>query len=92
MFKIYKTTDEKLRELGFIKTREDKYGAEYRRFNKTFDYTHCVEICHKKSAKHIIQSYSIEGSNSEYSPVVGLTYTEMKLFTKKMKQLGLKSI
>ena len=30
--RIFKSVDEKLKEIGFNKTREDKYGATYERY------------------------------------------------------------
>ena len=34
MFKLFKSVDEKLEDIGFIKMREDKYGCEYEREDK----------------------------------------------------------
>ena len=82
-----KTIDDKIEELGFAKVEETKYGALYERYNTQFHYTHVVYIINKASGRHIIQSYDKESSSVDGSLSVGLTYLEMKLFTKKMKQL-----
>lgn len=87
--KLFKSTDEKLEALGFKKTEDNKYGVEYERYNTQFKYTHVVHLMHKASGNHIMQSYSREGTTSSGSDVVGLTYKEMRLFTKKMKEAGL---
>lgn len=34
MIKLFKSVDEKLADIGFVKTIEDKYGCEYEREDK----------------------------------------------------------
>lgn len=93
--KLFKTVDEKIAELGFKKVREDKYGVEYERFWGNLDdgYTQKVVILHKKSGRHILQSYdpNLFDEKKIGCTCVGLTWYELKLFAKKMKQIGLKS-
>ena len=93
MFKIFKSVDEKLEDIGFIKMREDKYGCEYEREDKKYNFTHKVFIGHKKSERHILQSYDPDLMDDKKTgcTCVGLTGYEMKLFLKKMKQIGLYS-
>ena len=93
MFKIFKSVDEKLEDIGFIKMREDKYGCEYEREDKKYNFTHKVFIGHKKSGRHILQSYDPDLMDDKKTgcTCVGLTGYEMKLFLKKMKQIGLYS-
>lgn len=89
--KVFKNVDEKLKDLGFIKIREDKYGVEYERHNKKYNYTQCVDIKYKRSSKHIIQSYdkNLFDTKKIGNTCVGLTYKENKLFLKKMKKIKL---
>ena len=82
-----KSIDEKLSDIGFVKESETKYGAIYTRYNNDFNFTQVVHITHKASGKHILQSYD----RTDGKTVVGLTYYELKLFTKKMARLGLRS-
>ena len=91
--KFLKTVDEKLFDLGFVKKREDKYGVEYSRKNKTYGFTQEVHILHKQSGRHILQSYDPDLSDEKKigNSCVGLTGYEMKLFLKKMKEIGLYS-
>ena len=91
---MFKSIDKKIEDLGFTKISEDKYGAEYRRKNEQCGYIHTVYIGHKKSGRHIIQSYDENLSDEKGigNTCVGLTYREMKLFTKKMAKMGLKSV
>lgn len=93
MFKLFKSVDEKLADIGFVKTREDKYGCEYEREDKKHNFTYKVCILHKKSGHHILQSYDPELFDCKTigCTCVGLTGYEMKLFLKKMKQIGLYS-
>lgn len=90
--RLFKTVDEKLRDIGFKKIREDKYGVEYERFWGNFDdgYIQKVAILHKKSGRHIMQTYLFDDKKIGCA-CVGLTWYELKLFAKKMKQIGLKS-
>lgn len=87
--KLFKTVDEKLAEIGFVKEEEDKYGCAYKRKDKEYNFTQKVFIGHKKSGGHILQSYDPDLGDDKGigNTCVGLTGYEMKLFIKKMKQL-----
>lgn len=92
--KLFKSIDDRFREIGFIKVKEDKYGAEYERENKKHGYTQTLYLGHKKSGKHIVQSYdkNLMDEKKIGNICVGLTMYEMKLCLKKMKQMGWKEI
>ena len=87
--KLFKTTDEKLRELGFIKTDQDGHGASYER--KMRNYTQVVALVRKKYGDAILQSYDRGLFDAGYTGniCVGLTYREARLFLRKMRELGL---
>lgn len=91
--RIFKTIDEKLYDIGFIKADENKYGATYVRKDVKYSYTQRVDIVHKKSGRHILHSYdpTLSDQKGIGNTNVGLTYTEMKLFCKKMAQMKMKS-
>lgn len=36
--KLFKTVDDKLKEIGFVKTKENEYGVEYEKTNATDTY------------------------------------------------------
>ena len=91
MLKIFKTVDDKIAELGFVKVKDDDYMVAYERrikYQGEDSYTQSVDICHKRSGRHIIQSYDMDLFDSQGvgNTCVGLTYKETKLFLKKMKQ------
>lgn len=91
MFKIFKSVDDKIAELGFKKVKDDCFMVAYERdikFKGKKSYTQSVDICHKASGRHIIQSYDMNLFDTEGvgNTCVGLTYKETKLFLKKMKQ------
>lgn len=91
--KLFKTVDEKLAEIGFTKEKENEYGCVYKRKDKKYNFTQEVFIGHKKSGRHILQSYDPDlgddkGIGNTY---VGLTGYEMKLFLKKMKRMKMYS-
>lgn len=92
--KLFKSIDDKFLEIGFIKIREDRFGAEYERYNKDYKYTQTLFLGHKNSGKHIVQSYDKDLMDEKISGNigVGLTMHEMKLCLKKMKKMGWKSV
>ena len=92
--KLFKTTDEKLAELGFVKTYESKNGVEYKRNNAEFDFVQTVALLHKSSGYHIIQSYDEDLCDTKGigNTCVGMEIYELKLFMKKMKEIGWKPI
>lgn len=85
--KLFKSVDEKLSEIGFEKFYESDSGADYGKYVEDFNFVHKVSIVRKSSGKHLLQSYDPDTENIG----VGLTGYEMKLFLKKMKQMGLYS-
>lgn len=82
--------DKKLKEIGFEKIREDKYGVEYERKDEEYNFKQHVDVKHKASGRHILQSYDPDLGDVKGigNTCVGLSGYEMKLFYKKMKQLG----
>ena len=89
---LFKSVDEKLKELGFIKSekegeKENKYGVCYRREIPKYGYVQRLDICHKASGRHIIQSYEEEVNSDKFNNMVGLTYKETRLAMKKYRQL-----
>lgn len=87
---LFKTTDKQFEELGFVKMEENKYGARYERWNNKFKYTHVIELMHKASGRHIIQSYDFESTTEHGGINVGLSMKEAKLCFKKMREMGWK--
>lgn len=87
---FFKSIDKKIKELGFKKVADNKYAVSYERLDKVFGYTQCVDILHKASGRHILQSYdkNLSDSLGIGNTSVGLTGYEMKLFYKKMKKMG----
>lgn len=85
---FFKSLDQKIADLGFKETKNDKYGIEYERNNGL--YIHRVALLHKANGKHIMQSYdpALYDPKRIGNTSVGLTYKELTLFAKKMKQAG----
>ena len=86
--KLFKTLDDKFEDIGFRKVKDDKYAATYERYNEEFKYTQVLDILHKASGNHIIQSYDKELFDTKMigNTNVGLTYYETKLALKKMRK------
>ena len=84
--------DRKLSKLGFGKyntdnEKESKYSVSFGRPNVDCVGTHRIDIIHKASGEHLIQSYQ-ENSNSDgYNNCVGLTYEEMKAIMSKYREM-----
>ena len=91
--KLFKTVDDKLAAIGFVKIKEDKYGVRYKRKDDEHSFVQTVDIFHKASGRHLLHSYDAELTDQKKigNTCVGLTGYEMKLFLKKMKQIGLYS-
>lgn len=93
MIKLFKTVDEKLRDIGFCIVDEDKNCICYERKNEVYDYTQVLCICHNTKGRHFVQSFD-KGLTDEKdigNTCVALTYYEMKLVMKKMRQMGWKT-
>ncbi len=85
--KLFKSVDEKLSEIGFEKFYESDSGADYEKYVEALNFAHKVSIERKGNGKHLLCSYAPDMGNIG----IGLTSYEMKLFLKKMKQMGLYS-
>lgn len=85
--KLFKTVDEKLAEVGFVKVTENNYGACYQRTNIEGNYTQRLDILYKESGNHLIMSYEEGVNKNNLNNVVGLTYTETALAMKKYREL-----
>ena len=90
---LNKLIDKKIEKLGFHKENDNEFRVEYTRKNRQYKYVQVVSILHKQSGKHIIQSYDKYSFDKDGvgNTCVGLTYTETKLFLKKMKYKKWKS-
>lgn len=88
---MFKNVDEKLKDLGFVKVEnENEYGACYMRnvpIDNDDSYIHRLDILHKVSGKHIIQSYQENVNSDGFNNMVGLSYEVTKLAMKKYRQL-----
>ena len=90
--KLFKTVDEKFAEIGFTKVIENKFGATYHRYDTKYKFTQVLDLMHKKSGRHIVQSYDNKLFDEKKigNTCVGLTMYEMKLCLRKMKKMGWK--
>ena len=86
---MFGNVDKKFEKIGFVKVSEDKYGARYERKNEKYNYTQVLAILHKASGRHIVQSYDKDLFDNKMigNTCVGLTYYEIKLIKRKMRQL-----
>ena len=89
--RVFKTIDERLADIGFVKIEENRRHAQYERKSIEYNYTQIVFIGHKKSGEYILQSYdpNLTDQKKIGNTCVGLTAYELKLFSKKMNQMEL---
>lgn len=92
--KLFKTVDEKFERIGFIKVEENKHIVSYERYDNNFKFTQVLDLVHKNSRRHIVQSYDRDLMDEKKigNTCVGLTMYEMQLCIKKMKKMGWKNI
>ena len=90
--KFFKTVDEKLADIGFIKDEESEFCVNYKKNIEEYGYVQILEIQHKASGSHTIHSYE-EGVNKDgYNNSVGLSLRAAKLALEKARQMGLKPV
>lgn len=83
----FNSIDTRLRNLNWVKQKEDYYGAIYLRYEYDGKYLHRLDIVHKSKGDSLIQSYQ-QGVNSDgFNNCVGLSYQDTKLALKKYRQL-----
>lgn len=87
---LFKTIDQRLADLGYTKKEDTEYVVVYSKEEQNPHYTREVVLSHKRSGRHILQSYdpNLGDSKGIGNTCSGLTYKELKLFMKKMKQKG----
>lgn len=90
--KLFKTVDEKLADIGFIKDEESELCVNYKKNIDGYGYVQILEIQHKASGIHTIHSYE-EGVNKDgHNNSVGLSLYAAKLALKKARKMGLKPV
>jgi hypothetical protein len=90
--KLFKTVDEKLSDIGFIKDEESKFCVNYKKNIEKYGYVQILEIQHKASGIHTIHSYEEDVNKDGYNNSVGLSLYATKLALKKAKKMGLKPV
>lgn len=91
MIRIFKSVDKKLEEIGLKKQYDKNNIVLYiRDVSYPRKYRQAVVIIHKDNGETILQSYDVNLYDDKGigNSCVGLTYYELKLLIKKMKQKG----
>ena len=90
--KLFKSVDEKLADIGFIKYEESEFCVNYKKNIEKYGYVQILEIQHKESGIHTIHSYE-EGVNKDgHNNSVGLSLRAAKLALEKARKMGLKPV
>ena len=84
---FFKSVDEKIKDIGFIKRCEQSSWVSYEREDPKYKYIQCVDIYQKNNGNHIIISFQKGVNGDGFNNSVGLTYLEAKLFMKKYRQM-----
>ena len=48
--KLFKNIDDKFKDIGFEKIKDDEYAVTYERINNMFGYIQVIDILHKNSS------------------------------------------
>lgn len=88
--KLFKSADEKLADIGFVKLADNAYYVAYARDVPEENFTQRLDIIRKANSRHLVQSYdkNLHGVDNIGNVCVGLTAREMKLAMQKMRQKG----
>ena len=88
--RLFKSIDEKFADIGFEKIADNEYYVAYKRKDPVRKFTQCLDIIHKSSGHHLVQSYDedLRDTKNIGNVCVGLTAREMKLALKKMSKKG----
>lgn len=88
--RLFNNIDKKFEKIGFVKCVESGYGVSYERKHVNPKYIQRLDIMHKNSGRHLIQSYDLNLGDEKGigNTCVGITAYEAKLCIKKMKQMG----
>ncbi len=86
---FFKSVDKKLKEVGFEKVSENKYGCRYCRHGDKNNYNQIVNISLKPDGELLLWSYNVDLFSSKKigNTNIALTFYEVELFYKKMKEL-----
>lgn len=84
---LNKIVDNRFKELGFIKIKEDDYGASYERYDDKYGYTQCLDLYINKNKKYLMQSYEKRVNSDGLNNMIGITYEEMCIAIIKMRLL-----
>lgn len=82
---LNKWIDKQFYKIGWNKVEENQYYILYEKYDSKYNYTHKIDISHKKSGNHLIQSYCDTETNNLFSYMVGLNFKEILLSILKMK-------
>ena len=88
---MYTKLDAKIEALGFTKMEneepENEFGVSYRRKIEDSEFWQRVDVLRVPEDEHIVSSYEDRLNNEGMNNVIGLTYVEMILFAKKLKEM-----
>ena len=100
--KLNKIADKHILKNGYVKTKENEFGVSYEKYNDLFNYIEQLEICKKRTGKHLIfntekadySKYKVyqynkdEWVESYFSIAMGIEYNVV--FWVWLKTIGLK--
>lgn len=92
--RLINNIDSKFAKIGFVKVKEDDFGATYEKSHGDGHpyYTQVIHILHKTSSFSFIQSYDKSLNKDGFNNMVGLSVYEAALSLKKAKQMGWKEL
>nr|DAZ45596.1 MAG TPA: hypothetical protein [Caudoviricetes sp.] len=82
---LNKWIDKQFYKIGWNKVEENQYYILYEKYDSKYNYTHKIDISHKKSGNHTISSYFDEETGNLYAYCIGLNFKESLLSTLRLK-------
>lgn len=88
--RLFKSIDDKLADIGFVKIADNAYYVAYAREIPEENFTQRLDIVRKANGRHLVQSYDADLRDVDNigNVCVGLTAREMNLAMQKMRQKG----
>lgn len=85
---LNKIADKGFQRLGYEKVKDNDYRVSYETHVIENQFDKCIDVCHKVSGRHIIQSYQKDVNSDGFNNMDGMTGIETLLIFLKMLGKG----
>ena len=85
---LNKIADKGFQRLGYEKVKDNEHLVSYEIYDIKSHFTKCIDVCHKSSGRHLIQSYQKDVNSDGFNNMDGMTGIETLLIFLKMLGKG----